>query len=188
MGVIIDIVAKLAAMGVNITDNQRTYLEWRTSEDGRKYFKRKADNIFYNALAKGDTSVIDVAIHEKQETINRLKKELGLSVIVCAFLLFPGCQTIPPRTDVLTPNALKTAEHTYTIHDMSLRTDQGPEVLTGQWHIVSSDFMKDHVRNQDTLIEVLQKLKSTETMVFYSQSFCVSLLVLGFLIAVWHGR
>lgn len=159
-GLCVELIANLVAIGVNLTANQRAYLAWRTSDEGKNYFRRTAENEFYNALAKGDTSVIDVGIKEKQDMINRLKRELGLLALLVAVLI-SGCASIPPPLP-LTVNALKTTERTYTVQNVPVVTDQGREILAGSWHIVSSDFMKDHVRNQDDLIASLESLKKAK--------------------------
>lgn len=159
---LVDLINNLLSIGVNLTSSQRNYLAWRTSEEGKKYFKQQEENAFYDALAKGDTAVVDVGIKEKQDMINKLKRELGL-LAVLVLLLVPGCATQIPLPVTSTPNALKTDEHTYTFKDNAIKTEQGVEILKGQWSVVSDDFMKDHVRNQNDLIAALDREKRQRT-------------------------
>jgi len=154
---------------------KRDYLKWRMSDEGKAYFSRKEENAFYIALMKGNTSVIDTGIKEKQAKIKKLKRELGLSIILIC-LVCAGCTTyytIPENKPSMAEESLKTGEHTYVVKDMRASTPDGKNiVLDGNWHIVSQDFMKDHVANQNDLISTLELLKK-ERKVRSLYKYCI---------------
>lgn len=152
----------------NITDRQKAYLDWRLSDEGRKHFKREEDNAFWKALVSGDTSVIDAGIKDRQSRIDELKRATGLCVLAMLLTLFTaGCGTpfsIPKSTPMLVPEALTTGETTYVGHNVKIVTPTGEtKVLEGNWHFVSTDFMRDHVNNQDDLIKALEAVQAEKT-------------------------
>jgi nucleoside diphosphate kinase len=70
------IIAALSKMGAAVTEKQLELLKWRLSEEAQKFYTVEETNRFYEALKKGDTSIIDVVRFEKQNKINELKSEL----------------------------------------------------------------------------------------------------------------
>ncbi len=63
----------LTALGViakNLTSYQLKLLEWRLSDEGKQYYTDKENKLFYKALSKGNTDVIDAIRFEKQKRIN----------------------------------------------------------------------------------------------------------------------
>jgi len=149
----------------NITENQRAYLDWRLSDDGKRYFSAQEQNDFWKALASGNTQVIDSGIKYKQDKINDMRKRIGLRTITMFCLcitLCAGCRTytIPATTPLVAVEALTSNEVTYVANNMRIETPEGKaKVLEGNWHIVSADFIKLHVRNQDDLIQVMDLLQ-----------------------------
>jgi len=64
----------LTALGVivkNLTTFQLKLLEWRLSDEGKQYYSDKENKLFYKALSKGDTKVVDAIRYEKQKRINK---------------------------------------------------------------------------------------------------------------------
>ena len=78
MSDITSIIAGAVKIGMNLSDQHKKYVEWRMSEEGKQYYSREEENRFYDALAAGDTDIVDTAIIEKQRKIDELKKELGI--------------------------------------------------------------------------------------------------------------
>ena len=74
-----DIISSLFKMGASISEGQLITLKWRLSPEGQKFYSQEQTNQFYEALRKGDTSVIDIVRKEKQEIIEKLEQELLLS-------------------------------------------------------------------------------------------------------------
>ena len=63
----------LTALGIivkNLTSLQLKLLEWRLSDEGKQYYTDKENKLFYKALSKGNTKVIDAIRFEKQKRIN----------------------------------------------------------------------------------------------------------------------
>lgn len=63
----------LTALGVivkNLTSLQLKLLEWRLSDEGKQYYTDKENKLFYKALSKGNTKIIDAIRFEKQKRIN----------------------------------------------------------------------------------------------------------------------
>ena len=104
MGFIVDSVAALIKLGMDLGGRRKSYMRWRMSDEGRKYFDRKEENEFWQALGDGDTTVIDTGIKEKQDRIRRLKRELGMGIVLLCLLL-SGCTTysIPEYRPRLNP-------------------------------------------------------------------------------------
>lgn len=151
----------------NTTESQRAYLDWRLSEEGRRYYSAAENNALWKALARGDTSVLDVAIADKQKRIDDLRRETGLITILvmCLGLSLAGCHTysIPDSIPLVSHDSLVSNEVTYVVSDMEVKTPEGKtQKLYGQWHIVSPDFVKTHIRNQDDLIKSLTALKQEQ--------------------------
>ena len=65
-----------AAIFATLTEIQKELLKWRVSDDAKKYYSRKENKIFYKALKKGDTSVIDAIRAEKDQRINNYLNKL----------------------------------------------------------------------------------------------------------------
>jgi len=187
MGFIVDSIASIVRLAINVTGSQRAYLKWRTSEEGQKCFSRREERRFYKALAEGKTDVIDVGIREKQLRIDRLKAELGLAVVLVALML-GGCRTysIPDAIPDAHVASLKENERTYVVSNMDLHVPgEGEKRLAGQWHVVSSDFIRDHVRNQDDLIRLLEMIKKERKAgKWTSVGFAGGGTLLGFIIGV----
>ena len=161
MGLLGSTIRGLIQLGMSFNSEERAYVEWRSSEEGKAYFDRVEDNAFWQALSRGDTHVIDTGIKEKQDRIRRLKQELGLPLILVCLML-SGCAryTIPQDRPTLAPEALMENERTYAVEDLQVKTPGGEKkTLEGKWHIVSPDFLRNHVRNQDDLIKTLKLLK-----------------------------
>ena len=175
-----DILGGAVAIAANVTGAQKDYLDWRTSAEGKAYFSQEEENAFWKALASGDTAVIDSGIRQRQDKIDALRHELGfLAVICCLALSLTGCHTytIPTKAPVIAQEALTSNEITYVVKDMEARTPSGEtKTLEGNWHVVSSDFMKIYVRNQDDLIQALTELKKQRDVDRYSS---IVVLVLG---------
>jgi len=149
-------------LAVNITDRQKEYLLWRKSDEAQRYYSAEENNAFWRALAAGNTDVIDTAISHKQNKIDELRRKVGLvCLLLCLGLGFTGCHTytIPTETPTLTHDALISNEISYVVRDMEAKTPEGEtKVLSGNWHVVSPDFIRTHVRNQDDLIKSLELL------------------------------
>jgi hypothetical protein len=165
MNVVIDTIMTLVRFGMELSGKRRDYMKWRLSDEGKQHFSRKEENRFWEALANGDDSVISVGIQEKQKRIDKLKRELGLTVVLFCLLL-PGCRHfsnpagIPDGIPDMNVNSLQESERTYVVSNMELNVpEEGRKTLTGPWHVVSSDFIVKHTRNQDDLIEALVLLK-----------------------------
>jgi len=152
----------LVRLGVNVTGKQYEYLKWRLSDEGKKYFDQEQDNRFYEALEKGDTTVMDLEIKERQKEIDGLLDELGPLCVLIGFLLLAGCSavTIPKDRMLAHPGSLLTSEKSYVVEDMKVRTPEGENVtLNGRWHVVSPEFIKVHRSNQDNLLKALKAVK-----------------------------
>lgn len=74
---IADAVSHFANIGVILSKKQLKVLEWRMSEEGKKYYTVEQNKRFYEALKKADMRVVDVIRKEKQYKIYRLKRLLG---------------------------------------------------------------------------------------------------------------
>ena len=158
----IAIIASLSAMGSNLSWRQKQYLKWRTSGRGRRYFSLQEETKFYEALEKGNTDVIDAGIFEKQQKINKLRKQLlGTLSVLC--LLVSGCVLMPKPAvrDVppVTAEWLTEDERSYAVEDVTVNVDGAYKELKGQHYIVSADFVRIFRRNQDTTLEALTQLK-----------------------------
>lgn len=156
------LISALAKLGVNLTGKQYEYMKWRTSDEGKKYFSQEEDNRFYEALAKGDTTVMDLEIKKKQKEIDGLLGELGPLCILIGMLFLTGCSNllIPKDVPEAYPESLLENEKTYMVADMKVKIPgTGNRVLDGKWHVVSQEFMKVHRRNQDNLLAALKAVK-----------------------------
>jgi hypothetical protein len=166
------LVSSLAELGVNITGKQYEYMKWRMSDEGKKSFKQEDDNRFYEALAKGDTTVMDLEIKARQEEIDGLLGELGPLSILIACLFLAGCTavTIPKERPLAHPESLLMNEKSYIVRDMKVKTpNDGDQVLKGEWHVVSPEFIKVHRSNQDNLLAALKALKKARNNVRWWQ-------------------
>jgi len=76
---IVNLISNLSQLGVNVTELQVQTLKWRLSKEGKDHYSRKETNEFYKAIKKGKTDLIDIVRKEKQEIIEKLKKELEKS-------------------------------------------------------------------------------------------------------------
>jgi len=168
---LIDALTGLIQLGVNLTDRQKAYLEWCASDEGRAHFKQEEDNEFYEALARGDTSVLDVRIKETQDKIDKLNRSLGLTVVMLILCLScSGCwpsKTIPRRPLHAVSESLIGSERSYAIENAEVHSPDGDKTLEGTWYIVSSDRMKVDRRNQQQLLGMLEMLQDTRKLVWY---------------------
>ena len=156
------LVSALVKLGVNLTGKQYEYMKWRMSDEGKASLKQEEDNRFYEALAKGDTTVMDLEIKSRQKEIDGLLGELGPLSLLIACLFLAGCTsfTIPKERPLAHPESLMMNEKSYVVKDMKVKTPHsGETVLKGEWHIVSPEFIKVHRSNQDNLLAALKKLK-----------------------------
>lgn len=187
---IVDMLKQALTIVANLTDEQRQYLQWRLSEEGHRYYSQEAENRFYDALAKGDTAVVDSGIAEKQERIRQLKQEVGLSLMLAAALFCFGCTplSIPNAIPDKTPNALKTTERTYPIDNPEVSLPGQPkQQLMGTWYIVSKDFMIDHTRNQDDLLAALEQVKKSKHQYWEPVATAVGIALGMLLMSIIHG-
>ena len=180
IGPVVNIVA-------NTTASQKLYLEWRMSDEGRKFYSRQEENAFWKALANGDTTVLDAAVADKQKRIDDLRHRTGIGVVLlmCFGLSLSGCRTysIPDSIPSISRDALTSNEVTYAVNDMQVKTPEGKtQKLYGMWHIVSPDFVKMHVRNQDDLIKSLEELQKQQgvnsTLKVLALTFGIIVLIL----------
>jgi len=179
------LVTALVNLGVNLTGKQYEYLKWRTSDEGKKAFKQKDTNRFYEALEKGDTKVMDVEIKERQKEIDGLLNELGPLCILISCLLFSGCirATIPLEVPVAHPGSLLANEKSYVVNNMKVKTPDGDkETLKGSWHVVSAEFIKVHRTNQDNLLAALNMVKKQRRNAQIMTVFAAITLIVGFIL------
>jgi hypothetical protein len=184
---LVHILAGLTQIGANITSNQRKYLEWRTSPAGQRYFAAEDNNEFYRALERGDTEVIDIGIHAKQQRIDALRKYLGL-MSLCV-LLCSGCAqmtgSVIPTRDM--PSAviesLTEEERSYVVKDMTVKVAGDVKTLEGQYHVVSPDFIRVFRRNQDDTLVALERLMKYQKGAPYALGSSILVaLIIGFLV------
>jgi hypothetical protein len=167
---VISIVSDLARLGVNVTARQKEYLKWRTSRKGRKYFTKAEENAFYVALEKGAVDVIDVGIHEKQKRIDKLRRKLlsRLFSVLLLLVLTSGCvglsRLVPKReVPVTSIETLTVEERSHVVSDMPIRSNGKVQVLEGEHHVVTKDFIRKFRQNQDTTLEALEQLNLYKT-------------------------
>lgn len=159
---VLSIMDNLLKLGVNITDRQKEYLKWRNSEKGKQHFSQKEENEFWQALDRGDTSVIDVRIKETQDEIDRLRKRTGIALLLVALIILPGCSStrIPEEKLHVAEESLVASERSYSVEDARI----GDRRLEGQWYIISSDSMKKYRRNQQDLLKALKALDQEQKL------------------------
>jgi len=188
---LIDLLASLAKIGVNLTDTQRKTLEWRLSSEGKKYYSDQENNEFYKAVESGNTDVIDITRKEKQKKIKDLKKQLGLvSIFIMLFIsgcsLFSSRPSIPSERIRLDPDALKANEKSYTIEDVEVYTSNKKEKVKfeGIWYIVNKDFIKEHNENQDDLISSFEQQIELKKQVQLYKIISISSCIISFVFII----
>jgi hypothetical protein len=158
---VISLIASLAKIGANITDNQKKLLEWRFSEEGRKHYSDEENNNLYKAIEKGNTGLIDTIRKEKQRIIADLLKSLSL-IFLCLFIV--SCSTYQKITSPVhldTASLLET-EKTYQLEKQNVQTSDGLKVFDGSWYVVHKDVIKMMNDNQDLLIRQLENNKKLQ--------------------------
>jgi len=147
---------------LKLTRAQSEYAKWRLTGEGRKYFSAVEQRRFWEALKRGDSAVIDSNIRQRQSCIDKLRRDTGIALMLLSLIL-PGCatRTIPEGLPTVSEHSLTSGERTYAVNDMELRVPgEGKRTLFGQWHVISPDMLKMHVRNQDDLIEALELVQA----------------------------
>ena len=185
-GLISGLIGGVVKIVANVSQAQRDYLDWRNSDDGKKYFSRQEDNAFWSELAKGNTAVLDGVVADKQKRIEELKRITGICILVAFLGLTAGCNTysVPDSIPVLSRDALTSNEVTYVVTDMKVATPDGKhQTLYGMWHVVSPDFVKTHVRNQDDLIKALEVVQTERKN--DDRYLTAFLVILGIWITLW---
>lgn len=171
-------------LSLRLNAAQREYAKWRMSADGRKHYSLKEQHAFWEAFKRGDTAVIDTGIRDRQSRIDRLRREVGLGVIL-ACMAVSGCvrYSIPEGIPAANEQSLTSTERTYVVNDMALKVPgAGERVLPGTWHVISSDMMKLQVRNQDDLVTVLEAFKDSKRELSLWRIACAALASISLLV------
>jgi len=169
----------LLKLGVHVSGKQYELMKWRLSPEGKKYYTRKENKEFYKSLKKGNLDVVDAIRKEKQERIDKLKKQL-LKIIIILFCLFTaGCYTIP-ETETWDVNSLKESERTFRIKEQTIKVDGKlrPVNFDDNWYLVSEDHMKTFNENQDDLLETLTQLKERKKYEMVAGGLVFGIIVL----------
>lgn len=177
----------LVKLGANITEKQITTLKWRLSPEGQKFYTTQENVDFYEALRKGDVSVIDLTQNQKQSIIDDMLKKAPLSLFIiglCLSLISCLSPGIPQKLD---ESSIREKEKTYQLEKQIVKTDSGVKEVDNNWYMVHKDFLNTFNQNQDNLIKSLQYSKDSKDDVdklkqrlniLYGVSGCSILIVL----------
>lgn len=172
-----NILSDLLHLGINLTGKQYELLKWRTSDEAKQFYSRKENKIFYKELKKGNLNVVDAIRKEKQERINKLKRNLLNIFLICAFCstCIISCNSIPKKDIAWDINSLKTEEQTFQIKEQSIKVNGKFKSIKfdENWYLVHENFIKTFNENQDTLLNVLEKTKETKKRHDKNQQFMI---------------
>lgn len=150
-------------------DIETKLLNWKLSDDAKKYYNDQDNKKFNSDIENGDTKLPDAIRKEKQERINILinkEKLKTLSVVILIMSFVNGCIHIifpssidKPNVDV---NSLKTSDRTwnlYTNQPINIRNDNGKQEISyfnENWFLVHKDWIKTFNENQNFILEILK--------------------------------
>lgn len=163
------ILSNLIKIGVNVTEKQKDIIKWRLSSKGRKQYNRKQNNEFYQALKKGDMSVVAIALKDQQAYLDELKREMKIrrmlqvySVPIFLCLFITSCASVKQDEFIVEPldkNSLILTEEAFKIDDEVIKVEKfsKPRQFNGDWYIVHSDFIKKHKENIEDETKILEQ-------------------------------
>ena len=158
--------SKLITLFVDI---ETKLLNWKLSDDAKKYYNDQVDKKFNSNIEKGNTKLPDAIRKEKQDRINILinkEKLKTLPIVILTMLFIHGCIHImfpssidKPNVDV---NSLKTNDRTwnlYTSQPINIRNDDGKQEISyfnENWFLVHKDWIKTFNENQNFILEIVK--------------------------------